>query len=299
MRRPIILSTAVALLASAAVSVAVAATPVVSITKAGYVPSSTTIAQGSSVQFTNADTVAHQVTFKPTAGVSCTPNPVVLQPAQSGTCTFQDAGTYTYTDPNSHGNTFRGTVTVTAAQPGVSLTASPQRVVFGQHVTLSGADASHRSGENVDVYAQPCGGAAAKVTTVQTTTNGAFTASVQPLKNTTYTARIRNATSSAVAISVRPLVRLGKIAAHRYSVRVSAADSFAGKSATFQRYNGTRWIAVKNVVLRANSTGVSPTVLTSASFRSSLRARVRVRIVISQSQVGGCYLAGISNTIPS
>lgn len=298
MRKALLLVAASATLAFA--GAASAATATVTITKAGYVPSSVTIAQGDSVQFTNTDTIAHQVTFKSTAGVTCSPNPLVLQPAQSGTCTFQNAGTYTYSDPNGKGNTFRGTVAVTAAQPAVSLRAAPQRVVYGGHVTLSGVDSSHRSGQNVDVYAQQCGAPApSKLTAVQTTTNGAFTASVQPLMNTAYTARIHNATSPAVNVTVRPKVRLGKVAPHRYSVRVSAATSFAGKFATFQRYNGTRWIAVKSVGLVANSTGVSPTVLTTASFRSSLRAGVRVRVVISQAQVGSCYLAGISNTVLS
>jgi hypothetical protein len=102
-----------------------------------------------------------------------------------------------------------------------------------------------------------------------------------------------------MSIAVRPKVRLGKVAPHRYSVRVSAATSFAGKFASFQRYNGTRWIAVKSLSLRANSTGVEPTVLTSATFRSSLRSGVRVRVVVSQAQVGGCYLPGSSNTILS
>jgi hypothetical protein len=40
-------------------------------------------------------------------------------------------------------------------------------------------------------------------------------------------------------------------------------------------------------------------VITSASFRSSLASGKRVRVVISQVQVGTCYLAGISNTILS
>lgn len=298
MRKLLLVFTVAGALALAAV--AAAATATVTITKAGYVPSSTTIAQGDSIQFTNADTVAHQVVFKTTAGVTCSPNPLVLQPSQSGSCTFQNAGSYTYSDANAKGNTFRGTVTVTASQPGVSLAVAPHSVVYGNHVTLSGTDASHRAGENVDVYGQQCGASAAsKVTTVQTTTNGAFTASVQPLMNTTYSVKVKSSTSPSVAVTVRPRVHLGKVAPHRYSIRVNAASSFAGKVATYQRYNGTRWIAVRSVTLRANSTGVAPTVISSASFRSSLRSRVRVRVVLSQAQVGGCYLAGISNTILS
>src|SRR3954464_2796658 len=65
---------------------AAAKTVTVTITKNGYVPNSAAIAQGDTVQFTNSDTVVHQVTFKSTTGVTCTPNPLVVQPGSSGTC---------------------------------------------------------------------------------------------------------------------------------------------------------------------------------------------------------------------
>jgi hypothetical protein len=191
-------------------------------------------------------------------------------------------------------------VKVTAAPESLTLAAAPQRVVYGAKVTLSGTLSTHKTGENVDVLAQACGASAAtKLMTVQTTTNGAFSAIVQPLMNTTYTTKVRNTTSNAATGSVRPSLRLGKLAPHRYSLRVSAAQSFAGKYASFQRYNGTRWVAVKTVLLRANTTGVAPTVLSTATFRSAIKARLRVRVVLGTAQVGTCYLPGISNTIRS
>src|SRR5712691_2356223 len=177
----------VAIGAVAVTGAASANTVAVTITKAGYVPNAVTINQGDSVQFTNGDTSAHQVVFKTTTGVTCTPNPLVLQPAQTGTCTFQTGGSYTYSDPNAKGKAFRGTVTVTAAPNTITLSAAPGIVVYGTHVTLSGTLSTHKSGENVDVFAQPCGASAAtKTTTVQTTTNGVFSAIVQPLMNTAY-----------------------------------------------------------------------------------------------------------------
>ena len=106
-------------------------------------------------------------------------------------------------------------------------------------------------------------------------------------------------TGKAVTVKVR--LRLGKVAAHRYSLRVFAAESFAGKYGTFQRYNGTlrRWVNVKRVLLRANSTGVAPTVITAVSFRSTIPSRLKVRVVLPQLQAGNCYLPGLSNTILS
>ena len=82
---------------------------------------------------------------------------------------------------------------------------------------------------------------------------------------------------------------------------VIAPQSFAGKYATLQRYNGTlqRWVNVKRVLLRANSTGVAPTVISSVTFRSSIRARLKIRVVLPQLQVGTRYIAGRSNVILS
>ena len=299
-----VLITAVAVMSLAFVGAAGAKTVTVSITKAGYVPNAATIAVGDSVQFTNSDTVAHQVLFKTTTGVTCAPSPLVLQPAQSGTCTFASPGSFTYSDPNVKGNTFRGAVTVTGQAPAESLTlsAKPQTLVYGGKVTLTGTLSNQKVGENVDVLATACGQAAAtKVTTMQTTTGGAYTAVVKPLDNTVYTVKVKNTSSQAVTVKVGPLLRLGKVAAHRYSLRISAARSFAGKYGTFQRYNGAlgRWVNVKRVLLRANSTGVAPTVITSVSFRSTIASRLKVRVVLPQLQVGSCYLPGRSNVILS
>jgi plastocyanin len=302
MRKALI--TAVAVMSLVIVGAAGAKTVMVAITKNGYVPKTVTVAVGDTVQFTNSDTVAHQVVFKTTTGVTCTPNPLVLQPAQTGTCTFAAPGTFTYSDPNVRGNTFRGTVTVTGQVPAptLALSATPRTVVYGGKVTLTGTLSSHKVGEKVDVLATPCGqNAANKVTTVQTTTGGAYTAVVQPLKNTVYTVKVKNTSSQAVTVKVRPRLRLRKVAAHRYSLRVFAAQSFAGKYGTFQRYNGTlgRWVKVKRVLLRANSTGIAPTVISSVSFRSTIRSRLKVRVILPQLQVGSCYLWGRSNVILS
>ena len=304
MRKLMLIAIAIASLVIA--GAAIAKTVAVTITKNGYVPNAVTVAVGDILQFTNSDTVAHQIVFKPTTGVTCVPNPLVLQPTQSGTRTFQAAGKYAYSDPNVKGNTFRGTVTVVSAPnppaaDTLTLAAKPQLVIYGGNVTLTGTLSNHKVNENVDVLATPCGqSAATKVTTVQTT-GGAFTAVVRPLKNTLYTVKVKSTTSNAVSEKVRPKLRLRKLAAHRYSLRVFAARSFAGKYGIFQRFNGTlgRWVTVKRVLLRANSTGVAPTVISSVTFRSAIRPLLKVRAVLPQLQVGSCYRPGRSNVIRS
>ena len=304
MRKLLVLIGAVA--AVAVPGAATAATVTVSITKNGYVPKAATIAVGDSVQFTNTDTVAHEVVFKKTGGVTCAPIPLVLQPAQSGTCTFRNTGSYSYSDPNMKGNSFRGTVTVTggpAPPPDtITLAVKPLVVGYGGKVALSGVLSNQKVGENVDILAQVCGQTAAtKVTTVQTATGGTFVGVVTPRQNTVFTVKVKNTSSNAVSEKVRPRLRLAKVASHRYSLRVFAAQSFAGKYATLQRYIGTRhrWVNVKRVLLRANRTGVAPTVISSVTFRSSIRARLKIRVVLPKLQVGTCYVAGRSNVILS
>ena len=290
----------VALIASGAT--ALGKTVTVTITKNGYVPKSVSIVPEDTVTFTNGDTVAHQVSFKSSAGFTCTPNPLVLQPAASGSCVFHAAGSYSYSDPNTKGNTFRGSITVTAPPDSLTLAAKPLLLIFGAKVAATGTVSTAKAGESVDVLAQQCGATSAqKLATVQTTTGGIYAASVQPLKNTVYTTKLRNATSAASTVRVRPLMRLTRVAAHKYSLRVSAGESFAGKYVSLQRYNGTtkKWVAVKAIPLKASKAGVAPSVVSVAAFRSTVKTGLRIRTTMAQAQVGTCYAAGLSNTIRS
>ena len=152
MRKLSLLLAAFAMLAVTG-AVSAATTTTVTITKAGYVPSTPKISQGDSVMFMNSDVVAHQIVFKTMTGITCAPNPLVLQPGQSGTCTFESAGATTFSDPNAKGNTFRGTVTVNGVAESLTLVASLRSVVYDGHSTLSGVLSSHKVGENVDVFA--------------------------------------------------------------------------------------------------------------------------------------------------
>jgi hypothetical protein len=183
-----------------------------------------------------------------------------------------------------------------------SFTLTPKTVVYGRRTTLAGVLASQQAGQSLQVLAQQCGTTASSpLATVTTAAGGAFSYRAQPLKKTAYTVKARNLTSSALTVKVKPRLRLGKVARHRYSLRVFAAQSFAGKVATFQRYRPAvkRWVRVRRVRLKANASGVAPTVLSTARFRSGIKARQRVRVVLGQKQVGACYVAGRSNTIRS
>jgi plastocyanin len=277
-------------------------TSTVTITKNGYVPNSLSGTVGDTVAFTNSDTVVHQIAFKSTTGVTCTANPLVVQPAATASCTFATAGSYSYSDPNTHGNTFRGSITIAAPPDALTMAARPVLLVFGGKVGLSGTVSTQKAGEPVDALSQQCGASSAqKAATAQTTTGGAYTFSLQPLANTTYTTKLRNASSTAATIRVRPRLVLARVAAHRYTLRAYAGESLAGKYAGIQRYNGTtrRWVSVKLVALKAGTGATAPAVVSTASFRLSLKTRVRLRATLGQAQVGTCYAAGLSNAILS
>jgi plastocyanin len=306
MRKLLLLLLAVASLATAGAVAgrarpAATASQTVKITHTGYQPTSVSITVGDAVVFSNSDTVAHTVSFKQTTGMNCGRTvPFALQPSQSATCTFSSAGKFGFSDPANKGKNFHGTISVAALV--VSLAATPKALIYGRKATLAGALASQQVGQSLQLLAQQCGASTSTpLATVTTTAAGAFSYQAKPLMQTAYTVKFKNATSSASTVKVQPRLRLGKIARHRFTLRVFAAQSFAGKSATFQRYRPAlkRWVSVKRVLLRANNTGVAPTVITSAKFRSALRAKLRVRVVLAQKQVGACYLAGRSNAIRS
>jgi plastocyanin len=297
MKKLLLLLVAVASLAAAAQLSA--ATVTVQITRTGFVPGKVTIKAGDTVTFHNADTAVHQVVFTKLTGITCAPTTIVLQADQSASCTFAAAGTFDYRDPTQKGS-FKGTVVVQAAPASVSLSAKPLVLVYGGRTTLSGAVSTAQPNEKVAVQAQACGESAAKtLSTATTTTAGAWSYVAQPLRTTTYTARWKNVASSSVVVKVRPRVRLGKVAPRRYTVRVTAAESMAGKVVSFQRYIASlgRWSTVKRVVLVAGPSAVAPNVNSSRTFTARVKARLKVRGVITQAQVGSCYQPGYSNVI--
>lgn len=297
-----------AALAVLAVSVASApgASTTMAITRNGYVPKTLTIVTGDSVVFANQDTVAHQVVLKPSTGFGCTAG-LVIQPGQSSTCTFRTATKYAVSDPNRRTSAFKGTITVNIGPPGsvLSLTAAPTSVRYGGQSTLSGRLATGLANQRIDIFAQECGAAAfTRLTTVTTTADGSYTSAVQPRKNTTYEARFRALRSTQALVKVRPRVTLRKLAPRKFRVTVLAAESYAGKFVLFQRFSSTqrRWVRVRSVALVAGgtlTTPINPTTVSKAVFGSRIKARLRVRALLTQAQAGGCYAASASATIRS
>jgi plastocyanin len=290
MRRLLLAVTTV--LALTALGSATAADQVVTITRAGFVPADVTVAVGDSVTWRNADTVAHQVVF------DRTPCNLTIQPGASGSCTFRGGGKFNYRDPSQQGS-FRGTVTVTGPRASATLSASRTTATFAAPVTLSGIVSNQQANEAVVVQGQECGKPAfTRVGAATTTAGGNWTFVVKPTINTVYQVRWRTSNSPAVTVKVRPKIRLSR-AGSRFSARVTAAQSFTGKTILFQRFRPAvrRWATLKRATLRASTTPNPGTVVTPARFRARVRLGWRLRVLLPQTQAGVCYLAAPSNTV--
>jgi len=271
-----------------------AATVQVAILATGFVPKDVTIALGDTVTWTNADTRNRRVVS--TQAPFASP---VLAPGQTFSFTFTKVGKFRYED-SSVNPTQRGTVTVRRNVDTVTIAAQPKIVTYGRATVLSGKTSLARAGEKVTISAKRCrANAYAKVGEAMTAADGSWSFPTKPLDHTTYRAQW-GAAIGETPVRERPRITLRKVAPHKYRVRVYAAESFAAKNVTFQRWNATKqvWVDVRSVTLVATG-GVAPTMISGRDFRSSIATGKRVRINMGQAAAGSCYLANRSGVIQS
>ena len=191
----------------------------------------------------------------------------------------------------------------TAAAPvTVTLVASAPVVNYGKPVTLSGVLSTKRANQTIGVEATECGSTrAVKVATVKTVANGAYSTPVTPAAGTTYQATFKNVKSTTtVAVAVRPVLQLTRVARGSYTAKVTVGKSLKGKAVLFQRYSTLRkrWVQVKRVLLTTEAPGpAKPTVVDSASFRAKVALKARVRLLISTAQATPCFLTATSNVV--
>jgi hypothetical protein len=189
---------------------------------------------------------------------------------------------------------------VAAAPPSLTLKAAPTVVAYAGASTLSGVLSTQKTGQSVDIQAQECGQTAfKKIASATTTTGGAYSYAAKPTTNTNYQAKLKGATSPAVAVKVAPVLSLKKLSLGKFSVSVTAAQSFVGKYVVFQRLRNTKWVTLKKVTLASAKTTTAPTQVTSSTFRIKLPARLRVRSILPATQAATCYLPAKSKVIRS
>jgi plastocyanin len=278
--------------AQAAQATAKAATVTITITKAGVVPSQTKISLSDSVTWMNTDAADHQL-VSDEAGLASP----VLHSGQSFTFTFTKTGNFALKDALDK-KLKAGTVVVanatTAPQAGaatVSLTASSMQAVYNTPVTLSGSISSQQAGEKVTVQAQRYGeNKFADLATVTTAAGGTWSYTARPTIRTVFQSEYGKKTSAQVTVGVRPLVTFHVLTGNRFSTKVVAARSFAGKLVQFQkRSKFGQWVTLKRVKLSSSS---------AAIFKANLpKGNSTLRIAFSVNQAGAGYLGGMSRTV--
>jgi len=272
-------------LAVFAVAPTFGATRGVEVTRAGFTPNRVTVDYGDTVTWTNRDNTSHQVL----SNQGEFPASPVLAPNQTYSYTFLKSGSFGYRD--AFNTKRRGTIAVRA---GVSIASTPALAVYGSSPTLSGLVSSGSSGETVALDGMQCGSTTfARLGSVRSVENGAWSAPVKPLVNTVYQATWRTEKSVQLTQKVAPQLSFRRVRAHRFAVTATAAQGFVGKYVVLQRYYPGRrkWKNVKRVRLSKARPGVAPTLVSSASFRASVPRRTRLRLLFAQDQVGPCYAA--------
>jgi hypothetical protein len=189
---------------------------------------------------------------------------------------------------------------IVAAGPARALTIRVSRrvVAYGYRVVLSGVLLNARPGDRVNILERPLG-ARPRLHPTATSATGVWRYLARPKVRTTYQAQIEDRASAVITVRVRPRLRVGRVAPGRFSVRVYAARSFAGRFAVVQRWdrNRHRWVGVRKIYLRATGVGVQRTEVSRATFRMRApRGRV-LRVVLPSRQAGPVYLQGVSNRI--
>jgi plastocyanin len=292
MRRVLLLAALVGALAGAATATS-ATTTAVSITAKAFVPKNVSIITGDTVKWINNDTKNEQVKCK-----TCSFTSPVLAPAGTYSYTFTKVGKFAITDPLN--NKLKGTVTVKAPGPSVTLTAKPRTVKYLAATTLAGVYSTKQANQNVIVLGKDCGAKTfTKITTAKTGTGGTFSVTQKPTMNTAYQAKIATSTSPPVTVKVQPTIQLAKVGRHKFRVLVNAARSFVGKTVLFQRRKaGGQWVTVKKVTLKTATTSTTTTI-SKRTFKSGIHRGRRVRITMTLRQTAPCYAASRSNVIRS
>lgn len=143
---------------------------------------------------------------------------------------------------NASGTATSGDTAFTTLGPAVSLSAASTIVQSGHALRLSGTVVTQAAGQSVTIYRQRYGDPSFVVAaTVLTGTGGTWGYDARPTIATTYRATTAGGSSAVVAVRVAPTTTL-TARSGRFTVRVHAGRSFAGRKVFLQRRTATgRW----------------------------------------------------------
>jgi plastocyanin len=260
-----------------------AATITVKIIPGAFAPARVTVNSGDTVTWTNNTNGQHQVVSDDANFVS-----PVLKAGQSYSYTFKAAAGYAYHD--SLHPALKGSVKVNGPPPEVTLSADAAVLVYGGSTTLSGKISTGDASESVSITSRPVGSSSVQqVATVNTGTGGAFTYSVKPTIQTTYTATWKGTSSQTVTVLVRPKLTLQHYGRTKLWAKAQTADSLAGHYVILQRLRGYGWVTVSRVTLGPNSGRI---------FKAPhVRGYRTYRVFLTAGQAGNGYLEATSSKV--
>jgi hypothetical protein len=176
-----------------------------------------------------------------------------------------------------------------AAVSPVSISAQPSIVSATTTVRLFGRLSNGRPGQSIQIEMSECGGYGWRVLThTETTSLGAWESAAGPTVTTKFRARWHDATSNVATVRTRPDIFLDNHHHQRLLVVVRANDSF--ERAALQRQSGKRWVRIRSFALGRGPFG------SAADLHVGLARGTRLRVVLTQAQVGRCYLPASTTT---
>jgi hypothetical protein len=156
-------------------------------------------------------------------------------------------------------------------------------LLYGDTFLLSGSVEETGAGVAVIILARPHGRAAySEVARVRTTSGGRWRYNARPAIGTLYRAQVGRLLSTPVAVDVEPRILL-RANRGRFTARVRAGRSLAGKFVVLQQRTSGGWRDVRRLVLDE-----------TASIRFTFpppATRTQIRLRMPRSQVGPGYVA--------
>jgi hypothetical protein len=181
----------------------------------------------------------------------------------------------------------------------VSLAADAKLVSYGRSVTLSGTVTGASAGDAVTILARPgLNRVLSPVGSTTTDANGSFTKVVIPRMHTVYAAKADGAQSDSLVVNVKPGMRLRRVVGG-FVATVTAAKSLVGRYVNVQAFTHGRWQTVKRVFLSHRSSGLSPTIFSTAKFKLTVRHGIKTRAFLTLGQAGPNYVSATGNTVRS
>lgn len=192
---------------------------------------------------------------------------------------------------------FAFAVPAAAADPPISIHIQPSVATAQDPVQVFGRVNSQRADEVVEVQQLQCRGYGVWLTTetVTTTSFGAWTSGGGVSVTTKFRARWHGFTSGVVSVRVRPFILLDANRRGRLLVIVRGNDYF--RSATLQRRVGSRWVRVRAFRLHSAGPASNDALRSTTELKTDVPHGTLLRVVMSQSQVGRCYLPAASSSV--